>query len=117
MTSSDDALADALKALRVEYLNEAPRHLASLREPMERLEHGDAGALDEVRRALHKLAGSGGSYGFPEISTRGRAGELEAQRLLAAGAPPSATDVATLRTMIESVAEAFAAAGGSAAAG
>jgi HPt (histidine-containing phosphotransfer) domain-containing protein len=115
MTSPEDALANALKALRVEYLNETPRHVAALRAPLERLEGGDAGALDELRREFHKLAGSGGSYGFPEISARSRAGEHEAQRLLATGAPLSATDLATLRAMVGSVTEAFAAAGGSAA--
>ena len=114
MTSPDDALKSALKALRIEYLNEAPRHVAELRALLERAERGERGALDELRRALHKLAGSGGSYGFPDVSARGRAGEHEAQRLLDAGAPPAAPALATLRGMVESVADAFTDADGNA---
>ena len=114
MTSPDDPLANALKALRIEYLNGSPRQVADLRALVERAERGEAGGLDELRRAFHKLAGSGGSYGFPEVSARSRAGEIEAKRLLDATAPVSAAGFATLREMVEAVAGAFVAAGGSA---
>ena len=108
MTNGDDALAETIRLLRVEYLGDAPERVAELWAFHERAENGDSGALDELRRALHKLAGSGGSYGFPELSAKSRAGEHEAQRLLESGAPVSAAEQKTLRSMVQGVADEFA---------
>ena len=110
MTAPNDALLEALKLLRIEYLKDAPQRVAELRSLLAGAERGEGGALDELRRALHKLAGSGGSYGYPELSARSRAGEVEAQRLLDTHAPVSASALGTLRVMVEGVAAAFAAA-------
>lgn len=110
MTSGDDPLAEALRQLRLEYLQDAPLRVSELWALLERVERGENRALDELRRALHKLAGSGGSYGFPDISDASRAGEQGVQRLLASGSDVSASDVDALRAMIQEVVRAFAAA-------
>lgn len=110
MTNGEDPLAAAIRTLRVEYLKEAPLRVAELQTLLGRAEQGDGGALDELRRALHKLAGSGGSYGFAELSVRSRAGEHEAQRLLELGAPVAVSQLRALRVMVQGVADELAAA-------
>lgn len=61
---------DPMRALRMEYLAGAVERLPAMEAALA------AGALDELRTAAHKLAGSGGFYGFDAISTAGRALEL-----------------------------------------
>lgn len=85
--------------LQREYLAEAPGRVASLREAAARFRAGDPGAGAELRTQLHRLAGSGGSYGFPEISAIAR----ELERLMTGG--PQATDAA--REGVERLAAAF----------
>lgn len=118
MTSANDPLAEALRQLRLEYLKDAPLRVSELWALLERVERGENRALDELRKALHKLAGSGGSYGFPDISDTSRAGEQEVQRLLASGTVCT-SDVDALRALIQEVERAFAtaSAGGTSAAG
>lgn len=59
-----------MRALRQEYL-------ASARERLPQMEGWlAAGELAELRSSAHKLAGSGGFYGFDAISDAGRALEL-----------------------------------------
>lgn len=67
-----DALAAAFDELRREYLAEAPARLTELRKDIEAHRAGEPGALESIRRRFHRLAGSGGSYGFPEISAVAR---------------------------------------------
>jgi HPt (histidine-containing phosphotransfer) domain-containing protein len=96
--------------LKLEYLAESPQRIAELRAHLAAAESGAAGALDELRRAFHKLAGSGGSYGLPEVSDAARSGETTAQSLLAASGTVSPGSLGELRSHIEAVAAAFGAA-------
>jgi HPt (histidine-containing phosphotransfer) domain-containing protein len=77
-----DAVDDAFRALQVEYLASLPGRLQELRSDIAGLRSGkpDAGPALKVR--LHRLAGSGGSYGFVRLSALAR----EAERWLAAHA-------------------------------
>ena len=61
-----DAARRALERLRREYLDEMPARFTALEAAAAA---GDDGAL---RTMLHHLAGSGGSHGFPAISTAAR---------------------------------------------
>ena len=70
-----DVLNDALADLRREYLFDAPGRLAELRKDMLAFRAGEPDAVGSLIRRFHKLAGSGGSYGFPEISEIARGGE------------------------------------------
>jgi HPt (histidine-containing phosphotransfer) domain-containing protein len=94
---SESAAEDELfRQLRAEYLAESAERLAALRADIAELRNGTAGAAAAMRGRLHQLAGSGGSYGFPAVSTIAR----EAEQLLA-GAPPP---VAIVPRMEEAVA-------------
>jgi HPt (histidine-containing phosphotransfer) domain-containing protein len=77
-----DAVDDAFRALQVEYLASLPDRLEELRADVAALRSGkpDAGPALKVR--LHRLAGSGGSYGFVQLSSLAR----EAERWLMANA-------------------------------
>ncbi|NNG15754.1 MAG: diguanylate cyclase [Gemmatimonadales bacterium] len=68
-------LDDGFRELQAEYLAEVPQRLAELQEGLARLRGGEADAQGLLRTKLHQLAGSGGSYGFPEISTVAREAE------------------------------------------
>jgi diguanylate cyclase (GGDEF)-like protein len=70
-----DPLDDAFLELQREYLDELPARLDELRTDAAAFRAGspEAGALLKTR--FHRLAGSGGSYGFPEISEVARATE------------------------------------------
>ncbi|HLO03434.1 MAG TPA: Hpt domain-containing protein [Symbiobacteriaceae bacterium] len=61
---------DQMRALRVEYLAGAVERLPAMEDWLA------SGNLDELKSAAHKLAGSGGFYGFDAISEAGRALEL-----------------------------------------
>ncbi len=62
--------------LRREYLTEAAARLAELRKDLAALMAGEPDAADSLKIRFHRLAGSGGSYGFPDISAVSREAEL-----------------------------------------
>lgn len=65
----------AMRGLRAAYLDEAPERVRELSASLGRLRLRDRGALEEIERYFHRLAGSGGSYGFPEVTTCSRSAE------------------------------------------
>lgn len=73
--SEVDPMEEALAGLRREYLAEAPARLMELRKDYSALLAGEADSGKSLRGRFHKLAGSGGSYGFPAISDLARRAE------------------------------------------
>jgi len=67
--------AEFFEELRREYLTEAPARLGELRKDLAALTAGEADAAGSLKGRFHRLAGSGGSYGFPDISSAARAAE------------------------------------------
>lgn len=104
---ANDPLAGVMRGLRAEYLGEAPERVRELSAALGRLRTGESGALDELQRHFHRLAGSGGSYGFPLITDRSRAAEHAMQALAAAGRPLERTDFAVIEQHVLGVADAF----------
>jgi diguanylate cyclase (GGDEF)-like protein len=70
-----DPLDEALVELQREYLAEFPERLEELRTDISAFRALRPEAAASLRTRFHRLAGSGGSYGFPEIS--GVAREME----------------------------------------
>ena len=103
----DPALAAALRALRVEYLAAGPERVAELWRALDRVQNGDADALPDLRVLVHRLAGTGGGYGVPEVTIAARVADECCRALIVAGAPPGAADVTQLRVLITGVADAF----------
>jgi uncharacterized protein (TIGR00725 family) len=61
------------------YLAGAGEKLAAVDAALGSARTGDAGARDALRRALHKLAGSAGTYGFTELGAQARVLEKRIQ--------------------------------------
>lgn len=73
---ANDQLDETMARLQREYVAELPARLAELRKDFAALNAGEPDAADSIRQRLHKLAGSGGSYGFAEMSQVARNAEL-----------------------------------------
>jgi diguanylate cyclase (GGDEF)-like protein len=84
VTYQDDPPDETIIALQREYLRDAPARLAELRKDLAAFRAGEPDALESLRARFHRLAGSGGSYGFPRVSEISRAME---QRILTPPAP------------------------------
>ena len=63
-----DPQDEAYESLRREYIAEAPGRLAELRKDVAAFRAGEADAAQSLSTRFHRLSGSGGSYGFPQIS-------------------------------------------------
>lgn len=107
---AQDPLEAAMLALRAEYLYQAPERVRELSAALGRLRAGDTSALEDLQRLFHRLAGSGGSYGFPDITERSRAAEHLATCLANSARTLQREDFAVLEEQVLNVAEVFQAA-------
>jgi HPt (histidine-containing phosphotransfer) domain-containing protein len=96
---SDDEVDELFQQLRQEYLSESRERIAELRA----VKDGTPGALASLKTHFHRLAGSGGSYGFPEISTIAK----EAELWIATGPTPDNAAVDRLGGTIQRLEEIF----------
>ncbi len=76
--------------LQREYLTEAPARIGELRKDLAALLAGEADAVASLRTRFHRLAGSGGSYGFPVISAISR--KIEQWLIANPGCGPAGAD-------------------------
>jgi diguanylate cyclase (GGDEF)-like protein len=95
-----DSVDHALRELQQEYLASMPAKLEELRADIAGIREGGTDAAGSLRGRLHRLAGSGGSFGFGELSAIAREGE----RWLMAH--PSPTDADRLLSLVERLATA-----------
>ena len=110
--TGDAELQRVLAQLRRQYIDEAPARLAELRAALSRAREGDLAALGDLRQLLHRLAGSGGSYGLDAVTEQARAGEAIAYAIAQrGGAPPSPAELGRLEERIQGVGRAFQEAG------
>ncbi len=79
-----DPIDSAFLELQREYLSTLPARLNELRSDVAEFRDGHRNAADSLKKRLHRLAGSGGSYGFLEVSSIAR----EAEHWLARNPPP-----------------------------
>src|SRR6478752_8246144 len=73
--SDVDPLEEAMAGLRRDYLTESAARLLELRKDYAAVLACEPEAALSLKGRFHKLAGSGGSYGFPEVSSLARKGE------------------------------------------
>jgi len=100
-----ETLEEAYKALRREYIAEAPGRLAELRKDIAAFRAGEPDATASLRTRFHRLAGSGGSYGFPVISEISRETERWLKDLPAT--TPSSDSVSRLEQAVTRLSGAF----------
>ena len=108
MTEEDPALEQALRQLRRDYLAAGPARVAELWSALTGVQNGDADALERLRLLAHRLAGSGGGYGFPSISQAGRHADQLSRELLARASPPDPSALTQLTALVQGIADAFA---------
>lgn len=96
-------------ALRGEFLALAAERAAAMRALLERLDGapGDEATLAELQLAFHNFAGSGATYGFPELSRLGGQGERWCQEHR--GHPLDDGERRAVRLLFERVTELLAA--------
>lgn len=77
-------IAKKLQVLRDDYAARLPVEIENLRLLVNDLPNPDLqrAALDQLNQKLHKLAGSAGSFGFPELGKQAKKLELQAQAWL-----------------------------------
>ena len=98
-----DEQDEALASLKRDYLRDAPERLAELRKDLAAFRAGEQDALDSLRQRFHRLAGSGGSYGFPRVTEVARAME---ERILT-GPRPTVEDADQVEQAIHDIRDAF----------
>ena len=102
-----DPLEAAMRTLRAEYLYEAPERVRELSAALGRLRAGEASALGDIGRCFHRLAGSGGSYGFPEITERSRTAEHAVIRWVGEARAMQRGELEIIEQYVLNIAEAF----------
>jgi HPt (histidine-containing phosphotransfer) domain-containing protein len=95
-------LGKEFKKLRTEFRGSLPAKLRRMRSLWERLdcEEPDSDALDMLKRDLHTMAGSAGSFGLPQVSKAAAAAE-DALGGLKAGSRPGAKRAAKFRALLD----------------
>jgi len=73
-----------------------------------RVQNGDLPAVDALQVLVHRLAGSGGGYGLPEVTSTAQQADRYCRSLRERGTAVDTTDVQQLRELIQGVADAFA---------
>jgi HPt (histidine-containing phosphotransfer) domain-containing protein len=82
VSPSDRERAQArLDALRAGFAARLRERLAELEALVQRAHGGDAGALRPALAAAHRLAGTAGSYGYPDVGDAAAALERALQRV------------------------------------
>ncbi len=107
MTSFDNQFQD----LKVQFVARSKDRLAAIESLLTRLQQNpaDISILRQVMQHFHWLAGSGGTYGFNDITQWGTYGEELCDYLLKLQAPVTAADHEKLMTALSTVEQLFAA--------
>ncbi len=103
MILTNEEEAEELAGLKRDYLRDAPERLAELRKDLAAFRAGETDALDSLRQRFHRLAGSGGSYGFPRVTEVSRAMEA----IIMATPPPSVAAAEQFEQAIQDIRDAF----------
>ena len=95
--------AEFFEELRREYLAEAPARLSEMRKDLAAWAAGEPDAANSLKVRFHRLAGSGGSYGFPDISQLARTTE----RWIGANPNPDPAGASHVESAIAALASIF----------
>lgn len=100
---------DTFRELKGQYLQRSAERIAIVRDMLKRLARNpaDIPALRDLLRQFHWLAGSGGTYGFPQITKMGITGERLCEELLQDGRTVRREDWEKLSAIMEGIVAAF----------
>ena len=108
MSDEDAELERALRPLRREYLEQGRARIAELWSAFAAVQNGDAEGLAQLQVLAHRLAGSGGGYGFPEITRTARLADHFCRELKTRPSAPGQDDLTQLHALVDGIADAFA---------
>ena len=96
---------EEFEELRVQFVREAPPRLDEIERALDLLarDPADADALRALMRGFHGFAGSGITYGLPELTAVGLAGELSCSEVLGEGQVPGPDLLARWRDFLDSM--------------
>lgn len=106
--NNQNALLEQLAQLRASYLARLPQELADLHTLAQRLsqEATEHSSLTELHQRLHKLAGSGATFGCPSLSATARALEQQVKSwLVSDGSGMDASALHRLETELASLSQ------------
>ncbi len=105
MSDLESDVRKKLEALRAVFLGKMPERLALLRQLTDSLRRDERNArvIEEIRRAVHSLAGTGATFGFREISEAAHRAELELASLIAPEGKAETLAAAPVLLAMESV--------------
>lgn len=112
MTPAEDDWAATVASLRSSFVESAWERLHSLDASLQRLEQapGDDAALQVVRVAFHGFAGSGATYGLPQVSALAAEAERACVATMARGGSADADLLGAVRRAIDALRSELAAA-------
>lgn len=94
----------ALEQLRNEFVADTVAQVHEMRSWLARLAEGqDRDALRELNRSFHHLAGTGGAFGFPEVTELAREANEEGKILLQSNRPIVSDEVDTFAQRAERI--------------
>lgn len=101
---------EEFNTLVAEFVESAETRLAAFRTALDRLNAAPEStpALQELKRHFHRLAGTGLTFGFAELSALASQGEELVDERLRAGLTTSVDDLARYRTLIDALDNGFA---------
>jgi HPt (histidine-containing phosphotransfer) domain-containing protein len=102
-------MAAGLAVLREKFARKALEKLDLLDQNLSRLaaEPGNTETLDRAMRLFHSLAGSGATYGFPEVSRAAGAAEALCDQIAASRRGVTEAEIALMRSGFEAIRRAF----------
>ncbi|MBX9688516.1 MAG: Hpt domain-containing protein, partial [Candidatus Obscuribacterales bacterium] len=88
--------------IKGQFMGRSKERLGAIQQMLNQLSSnpGDQNLLREILKNFHWLAGSGGTYGFTEITEWGTYGEELCEYLLKLNAPVSESNLDKLRTAL-----------------
>jgi chemotaxis protein histidine kinase CheA len=109
-----EVLRREIEAQRGVFCQNASLEMQRLGDARARLEavwqdERDEDLLFELQRRAHKLAGRGGTFGYPQVSDTARALEVEMNRIIKSSDPIAAKDMDTVAGLVVEMAAAVAA--------
>lgn len=108
--SDDEEFRRGLEAIFAEYRQSLGKRLAELGALARDLANGAAlpGRMSDLRRGLHSLAGTGRTFGLPEVSHKAAAAESFLEPFCAAGTLPHPDEWAEFGQLFEALQQAAA---------
>jgi diguanylate cyclase (GGDEF)-like protein len=108
-----DSWEETLRDLRAGYLRESAAKVEGLSSAIQQLraQPADGDLLNDLLRRFHAFAGSGRTYGFPQVSALGLEGETRCADRADEGATPTAADFQVFERLVESLKREFSEAG------